>query len=74
MAYRHKQNYDHSKVYLSVVIQLMVEAEAAGVAFTANPLNGREDEILINSSYGLGEVVVAKKIRTFGFLALPLHK
>lgn len=59
MAYRHKQNYDHSKVYLSIIIQLMVEAEAAGVAFTANPLNGREDEILINSSYGLGEVVVA---------------
>ena len=59
MAYRHKQNYDHSKVYLSIIIQRMVEAEAAGVAFTANPLNGRMDEMIINSSYGLGEVVVA---------------
>ena len=68
MAYRHKQNYDHSKVYLSIVIQRMVEAEAAGVAFTANPLNGREDEILINSSYGLGEVVVAGIVTPDNFI------
>lgn len=68
MAYRHKQNYDHSKVYLSIVIQIMVEAEAAGVAFTANPLNGRKDEIIINSSYGLGEVVVAGIVTPDNFI------
>lgn len=59
MAYRRKQNYDHDSVYLSVIIQRMVEAEVAGVAFTVNPLNGSRKEMLINSSYGFGEVVVS---------------
>lgn len=59
MSYRHKRNYDQDKVYLSVIIQEMVKAEVAGVAFTMNPLNGKAEEILINSSYGLGEVVVS---------------
>lgn len=59
MSYRHKRNYDQDKVYLSVIIQKMVKAEVAGVAFTMNPLNGKAEEMLINSSYGLGEVVVS---------------
>lgn len=67
MAYRCKQKYDHRKVFISVVIQLMVNAEVAGVAFSVNPLNSEEDEILINSSYGLGEVVVAGSVTPDSF-------
>ncbi len=59
MVYRHRQRYDHRQVYLSVVVQLLVESEVAGVAFSVNPINGQEAEILITASYGLGEVVVA---------------
>lgn len=68
MAYRHKQNYDHNMVFLSVVIQLMVEADIAGVAFSVNPLNGKEDEILITSAYGLGEVVVSGTVTPDTFI------
>ena len=37
----------------------MVEAEAAGVMFTANPANGRRDEVVITAAWGLGEAVVS---------------
>lgn len=68
MFYRHKQNYDHTLVYLSVVIQKMVESEVAGVAFSADPLNGHRDEIQITSSYGLGEVVVSGSVTPDSFI------
>jgi len=39
MAYRQRKDYDHTSVYLSVVIQKIIQAEVAGVDFTVNPLN-----------------------------------
>ncbi|MEW8974457.1 MAG: PEP/pyruvate-binding domain-containing protein, partial [Tissierellaceae bacterium] len=57
--YREKQNFDHFYVSLAVVIQKMVNSEKSGVMFTANPINGNADEIMINSSWGLGEAVVS---------------
>lgn len=35
--YREENNFDHSKVYIAVVIQEMVDAEKAGVMFTVHP-------------------------------------
>ena len=60
---RHKLSLDHSAVFIAPVIQMMVAADAAGVVFTAHPLSGRTDEILINASFGLGESVVSGKVR-----------
>jgi len=45
-------------VALAVVVQRLINAEAAGILFTANPLNGQRDQMLINASWGLGEAVV----------------
>ncbi|OTX82280.1 pyruvate, phosphate dikinase [Bacillus thuringiensis serovar londrina] len=59
IAYRMSMNFSHHEVDLAVVIQAMVPSEAAGVMFTANPVNGKRDEILISASYGLGESVVS---------------
>ena len=42
----------------AVVVMEMVDARKAGVAFSANPLNSDRDEMLVNSSWGLGESVV----------------
>ena len=36
----------------------MVNAETAGILFTANPINGRRDEMVINAAWGLGEAIV----------------
>lgn len=56
--YREENNFDHSKVYIAVVVQEMVEAEKAGVMFTVHPSTG-EDKILIEAAWGLGEAVVS---------------
>jgi rifampicin phosphotransferase len=44
---------------MAVLVQVMVPAESAGVAFTANPLTGDRDEVVISAVPGLGEPLVA---------------
>lgn len=46
-------------VRLAVVVQRMIEAEVAGVLFTANPLTGKRREAVIDANPGLGESVVS---------------
>ncbi|WP_297501773.1 phosphoenolpyruvate synthase [Thermococcus sp.] len=57
--YRAKQGFDHRKVYLSAVVQKMVNSETSGVMFTANPVTNDRNEIMINGAWGLGEAVVS---------------
>jgi phosphoenolpyruvate synthase/pyruvate phosphate dikinase len=47
---------DH--IGLAILVQAQVPADSAAVVFSANPVNGRLDEIVINASYGLGESIV----------------
>jgi pyruvate,water dikinase len=54
MAYRARQGIDPADVSLAVVVQRMVEADAAGVMFTANPSNGVRDEVVVSAAWGLG--------------------
>ena len=44
---------------IAVVVQRMVDAELAGVLFTANPVTGARDEVVVELSPGLGEAVVS---------------
>lgn len=44
---------------MAVLIQRLVPADCAGVAFTANPLTGNRDEVVINAVKGLGERLVS---------------
>jgi pyruvate,water dikinase len=59
IVYRARQGIDPNNVKLAVVVQEMVAAEAAGVMFTANPVSGARDEIVVDANPGLGEAVVA---------------
>jgi len=59
IAYRERQGIASEGVAMAVVVQRMVEAERAGVLFTANPLDHRRDRMLLSASWGLGEAVVA---------------
>lgn len=59
VAYRRYRGIDQLAVKLAVVIQRMVQAEVAGVMFTANPVTGARDEIVIDANPGLGEAVVS---------------
>ena len=59
ISYRTRQGINAESVALAVVVQSLINAEAAGIMFTVNPLNGNRDEIVINAAWGLGEAVVA---------------
>ncbi len=64
MAYRRQHRIDPATVSLAVVIQRMAEADASGVAFTANPVTGARDEVVIAAAWGLGESVVSGSVDT----------
>ncbi|MBK9945078.1 MAG: pyruvate, phosphate dikinase [Kouleothrix sp.] len=59
IAYRLKNQIDQATVALAVVVQELVDASAAGIMFTANPVSGKRDELVINAAWGLGEAIVS---------------
>jgi rifampicin phosphotransferase len=59
IAYRRRQQLDSNTLQIAVVVQRMVDAEFAGVMFTANPVTGDRDEVVIDANPGLGEAVVS---------------
>ncbi len=70
ISYRSHFNYDHFEVKLSVGIQKMVRTDLAvsGVAFSIDTESGFKDVVLINSSYGLGELIVQGAVSPDEFL------
>jgi pyruvate, water dikinase len=59
VAYREKNRIVHVDVLMSVAVQKMVNARTAGVAMSLDPLNGDRTKIVIDASWGLGEMVVS---------------
>ena len=57
--YRMQNGFDHSQVYLSVVIQKMVFPHASGILFTADPITSNRKLLSIDASFGLGEALVS---------------
>ena len=43
---------------VAVLVQELVHADISAVAFTANPITGSHDEVVVNAHYGLGEALV----------------
>lgn len=58
MSYRYKLGIAHKDVEMAVILQEMVKAEVAGVAFTADPSTGNRSNLLVNASFGLGNAIV----------------
>ena len=61
---RNNKNLDNDKAVIAPTIQLMVNSEVAGVAFTMNPVTKVKNEIMIESNWGLGETVVSGKCQS----------
>jgi phosphohistidine swiveling domain-containing protein len=57
IAYRKSRGQQESG--MAVLIQLLVQADAAGVAFTANPVTGDRSEVVVSSVHGLGDRLVS---------------
>ena len=68
VSYRESLAIDHRTVRLAVVVQRMVEAQVAGVLFTANPLTGRRRQAVIDANPGLGEAVVSGAVNPDHFV------
>src|SRR6266487_3260936 len=69
LAYRARQGIDPATVSLAVVVQTMVQASVAGILFTANPLSGARDEIVMDAAWGLGEAIVSGLVTPDHFIA-----
>lgn len=57
--YRMQNGFDHSQVYISVIVQRMVFPQASGVLFTADPMTSNRKMLSIDASYGFGEALVS---------------
>lgn len=58
VSYRSTRGLTASDIRIAVLVQQLVPADAAAVAFSANPVTGDRDELMITSNWGLGESVV----------------
>ncbi len=56
--YREEQKYNHLKVGIAVVVQIMVNSKASGVMFTLDPVTNEKGKIVIEAIRGLGELIV----------------
>jgi phosphohistidine swiveling domain-containing protein len=61
-AYRAKQGVADAGLAMAVVVQELVPADAAGVLFTRDPLDAAGRRMLVEASWGLGEVVVSGRV------------
>lgn len=58
LEYRRHVGLPVDDIGLAILVQTQVLADASAVVFSANPINGNLDEIVVNASYGLGESIV----------------
>ena len=70
ISYRESFHFDHFAVGLSVGIQKMVRSDlgVSGVAFSLDTESGFKDAVIINGSYGLGELLVQGSISPDEFI------
>jgi phosphohistidine swiveling domain-containing protein len=59
IAYRNRVGTTGTGTGIAVVVQRMVDARSSGVMFTTDPVSGRRDRIIIESSWGLGETIAS---------------
>jgi pyruvate,water dikinase len=60
--YCQKNGFDHLAINMAVIVQTLVEADASGVIFTADPVNGYQSRVIIETVCGLGDSLVSGKV------------
>jgi len=68
IVYREKQGFEHDKVALSVGVQQMINAQAAGVMFSLDTETGFDQVVEINGAWGLGETIVKGSVTPDKFM------
>lgn len=59
LAYRRASGLAGDDAAIAVVVQQLAPSDVSFVAFTRDPVSGREDHVVISASWGLGEAVVS---------------
>lgn len=67
ITYRQANNIDEEGLSMAVAVQKMVNSRTSGVAMTIDPSNGDRSKIVIDSSWGLGEMVVSGEVTPDNF-------
>lgn len=62
ISYREKHDIDHFSESMAVIVQKMISSKKGGLLFTANPVTGNRNEIVIEACLGLSEALVEGKI------------
>lgn len=62
LAYRRSHGLSLDDIRISVLIQQLVVADTSAVVFSANPVSGRRDELIVCGSWGLGESIVGGSV------------
>lgn len=68
ISYRQANNIPAEGLSIAVAVQKMVNSRASGVAMTIDPSNGDRTKIVIDSSWGLGEMVVSGEVTPDNFV------
>ena len=70
ISYRVDKGFDHFKVALSVGVQKMVRSDLAcsGIMFSLDTETGFKDVVIINGSWGLGEMIVQGEVTPDEFI------
>ena len=58
LAYRSERGLTVDDVHIAVLVQQLVASDVSAVVFSANPITGSRDEVMINANWGLGESIV----------------
>jgi pyruvate,water dikinase len=59
IAYRERIGIDHQQAAMAVLIMPLISARASGIAFSRDPISGRDDRMVIHAAHGLGESLVS---------------
>jgi pyruvate, water dikinase len=66
--YRRQQGLSVERPQIAVLVQQLVAADVAAVVFSANPITGNREEVMINASWGLGESIVGGTVTPDTFI------
>lgn len=71
LEYRRQHGLSAKGVCMAVLVQEFIPADVSAVVFSANPVTGGPDEVVINASWGLGESVVGGTVTPDSYM---VHK
>ena len=68
LEYRRQQGLSVERPQIAVLVHQLIASDVSAVVFSANPITGNRDEIMINASWGLGESIVGGTVTPDTFI------